>query len=250
MFGVEENTMLIQATSPRPMLNATESPQHIRIHTLRKLKVSKGEVTLVLGEKQIEVEPYEVYPIDGEPQFEALEYFLPFWRVFGTEKPTYNETKIRENIEHERFKRVRADAQKDKLLGTPEKLTGVQLAMLGSTGYHIIVRSAYRTEGATYEERIANFTIHCPVNGGGMIRMANCPIDIANPTFDPYAADPGKSRGKDLVLLEAFNRTHKLRTADIEERKRKRIAEAEANIQANERALGSNDPKRLPRSDG
>lgn len=235
--------MLIQATAPRPMFNASENPSHIRIHTLRKMRISKGGVVLVVGEKRMDVEPHVTYPIQGEADFEALEYFLPFWRVFGTKKPVYDEQAIQRNIESNSFKRVHADEQKDKLLagkdgeGEMDKLTGVQLALLGAAGYAVVVKSAFRTEGATYEERTLNFTIHCPVNGGGMIRVADCPLDIANPTFDPHAPLP-ESKRQDLVLLEAFNRTHKLRTDDIEERKRKRIADAEANIRANERALG------------
>lgn len=255
--------MLIQTTSPRPMINTAESPKHVRIHTMRKLKVSTGTVTFVVHEKQIDVEPYAVYPIQGEAGFEALDYYLPFWNVFGTNRPEYNEDKIRSNIEAEAFHRVdvtdkgkKPAPTRTKLLVTDtdappperEKLTGVELAILGSTGYHVIVKSAYRTEGAAYEERVFNFTIHCAVNGAGMIRIANCPVDIANPTFDPYAPEPGGPR-KDLVLLEAFNRTHKPRTDSIEERRRARIAEAEANIRLNEgKALGSGDTKRLPES--
>ncbi len=246
--------MLIQTTSPRPMVKPEDSPEHIRIHTLRKPLVSTGEVTFVIGDKRIEVEPLVTYPIEGLAQFEALEYYLPFWRVFGTEKPTYDENRIRDNIERKNFQRIDMTT-KDKLLpqssgDLPEKLTGVQLALLGSTGYNVIAKSAFRTEGATYEERIMNFTIHCPVTGGGMIRIANCPIDISNPTFNPYAPYP-ESRFKDLVLLEAFNRTHRLRTSDIDERRRKRIAEAEANMKANERALAEKTSKLLPgKSDG
>lgn len=244
--------MLIQATSPRPMLNAAESPQHVRIHTLRKPRVSEGEVTFVVGEARMEVEPYAVYPIEGESQFEAMEYFLPFYRVFGTKKPVYDEAAIQRNIESETFKRVNlknplAPTRSKTVVGgdLPEKLTGIQLALLGSTGYHVIVKSAYRTEGATYKERTMNFTTHCPVNGGGMIRIANCPIDVANPTFDPHAPLP-EHRYRDLTLLEAFNRTHRLRTSDIEERRRKRIAEAEANMGANN-LLGRGTPvPRLP----
>ena len=254
--------MLIQTTSPRPMINAAESPQHVRIHTLRKLRVSTGEVTFVVGERQMPVEPFHVYPISGEADFEALEYYLPFWRVFGTDKPVYNEDRIRKNIEAEQFQRVDLgktpmapaksktrllveDTTREPETTLPEKLTGVQLALLGTTGYHVIVKSAYRTEGATYAERIFNFTIHCAVNGAGMIRIAECNVDIANPTFDPYAAEPGGKAHKDLVLLEAFNRTHKPRTDSIEDRRRARIAEAEANL-ARHNALDGKDPKRLP----
>jgi hypothetical protein len=241
--------MLIQATSPRPIFNASENPAHIRIHTLRKPRVSKGEVTLVLGEKRMEVEPVVAYPIQGEAEFEALEYFLPFWKVFGP-KPVYDENAIQRKIESNNFKRVTVGEKKDKLLVSKddegiEKLTGVQLALLGAAGYAVIIKSAYRTEGAAYDERTLNFTIHCPINGGGIIRVADCPLDIANPTFDPHEPMVENKR-QDLVLLEAFNRTHRLRTDDIEERKRKRIADAEANMRANsEKLLGEGSTSRL-----
>jgi hypothetical protein len=225
------------------MINASESPEHFRIHTLRKMGVSSGEVVLVLGEKRMEVEPYCTYPISGEDDFEALDYYIPFDNVFGPKKPVYDEDAIRKNIETKQFKRL--DVTHRKILpgggleAVPgERLTGVQLAILGATGYHVIARSAFRTEGASYEERIFNFSIHCPVNGGGMIRIANAPVDIANPTFNPHAVTPKRAEHKDLVLLEAFNRTHKPRTDAIEERRRKRIEEAEANVRSNERTLG------------
>src|SRR5208282_6659032 len=57
--------MLIQATSPRPMINVVDSPEHVRIHTLRKVGISLGEVALVIHEKRMAVEPYQVYPIEG-----------------------------------------------------------------------------------------------------------------------------------------------------------------------------------------
>ena len=233
---------MVQATTPRPILNAFENPQHIRIHTLRKPKVSKGDVVLVLGEKRIEVEPVAVYPIQGEASFEALEYFLPFWKVFGP-KPVYDEAAIQRKIQNNDFKRINVDEKKDG--EGAERLTGIQLALLGASGYAVSIKSGYRAEGAIYEERRLNFTIHCPINGGGILRVADCPLDIANPTFDPYATFTEKTY-QDLTLLEAFNRTHRLRTDDIEERKRKRIAEAEANIRAGE-GLGSGESRLLKR---
>jgi hypothetical protein len=242
--AVYRGVMLLQLTAPRPIFNALENPPHVRIHTLRKPLVSKGEVLFVVGDEQMAVEPFMSYPIQGESAFEALDYYLPFWNVFGTKKPEYDEQAIQRNIESNRFSRIRTDAQKDKLLpgkdgeGAMEKLTGVQLALLGASGYKVIARSAFRSEGPTYEERIVNFTIICPVNGGGILRVADCPIDVANPTFDPHAPPPGEKR-QDLTLLEAFNRTHRLRTSDIEERKRQRIAQAEANMRENEKALAA-----------
>ena len=240
--------MLIQTTSPRPMINTADSPENIRIHTLRKLGISTGEVTFILGEKRMAVEPYATYPINGEADFEALDFYLPFDNVFGTKKPVYDENAIRDRIERTDFSSPRGTSDKLAKVGSgerhPDRLTGIQLALLGASGYTVIARSAYRTEGAVYEERILNFTIHCPVNGGGMVRIANVPFDIANPTFNPHAETPKKAKHKDLTLLEAFNRTHRPRTDAIEERKRKRIEEAEANLRANQGKLlgGKREP--------
>jgi hypothetical protein len=220
---------------------------------LKKAPVSTGEVFLVIGDRQIPVEPSVVYPLEGEPGFEALDCYLPFWRVFG-KKPVYDENAILSRIQRNDPHRVdvtpkSSEGSSDKLVlkkdeELPEKLTGVQLALLGAGGYHVLVKSAYRSEGAIYEQRTFNFTIHCPVNGGGIVRIADFPVDIANPTFDPYALEPFVR--KDSVLQEAFARTHKLRTSDIEERRRKRIAEAESNLKANERGLPTSLEKRLP----
>lgn len=219
--------MLIQVSSPRPMIHPSDSPPFIRIQTLKKAGTSTGEVALVMGENRMEVEPYCIYPIDGESGFEALDHFLPFWRVFGTEKAVYDEAAIAANIQRGNFKRVNVGAADYN-----NRLTDTKLALLGAGGYHIIAKSAHRMEGAEYAQRIFNFTIHCPVTGGGMIRIADYPVDISNPTFDPKAKTPEKTTKRDLVLLEAFNRTHRLRTPEIEDRKRKRIAEAEANMRA------------------
>ena len=219
--------MLIQVSSPRPMVTLADSPPFIRIQTLKKAGVSTGDVALVMGENRMEVDPYCVYPIDGESGFEALDFYLPFWRVFGTQKAVYDEAAIAANIQRGSFKRVS--------VGAPDyndRLTDTKLALLGAGGYHIIAKSAHRLEGAVYAQRVFNFTIHCPVTGGGMIRIAGSPVDIANPTFDPKAKTPEKSTHADPVLLEAFNRTHRLRTPEIEERKRQRIAEAEASVRA------------------
>jgi hypothetical protein len=253
--------MLIQTTAPRIMINTAESPPYVRIHTLRKPGISTGDVLLVVGDRQMEVEPLVSYPIDSQAGFEALDYYLPFWRVFGTNKPTYDEDRILNNIEKEQFCRVDLDEKARERAPTrtkflvadtdapqPERkrLTGVELALLGAAGYSIIAKSAYRTEGATYEQRVFNATIHCPVNGGGMIRIAGSPVDIANPTFDPYAPEP-VSKQRDLVLLEAFNRTHRQRTQSVEDRRRARIAEAEGNLRAhNEKALEGGSPPALP----
>ena len=247
--------MLIQASSPRPVVNVAESPTHVRIHTLRKANVSSGEVLLVIGDRQIPVEPSVVYQL-GESGFEALDCYLPFWRVFG-KKPVYDENAILSRIQRNDPHRVNLtpdSGESDKLVlkkdeTPPERLTGVQLALLGAGGYHVIVKSSYRSEGAVYEQRVLNFTIHCPVNGGGIVRIADFPVDIANPTFDPYAPEPEAK--KDYNLQIAFERTHKLRTSDIEERRRKRIADAEANIRANENGLGAPSGNRLlPKGNG
>ena len=65
--------MLIQTSSPRPILSLQEHPKHVVIHTLRKPGISTGEVLLNMntdiehGTRQTApVEPFEVFPIEGE----------------------------------------------------------------------------------------------------------------------------------------------------------------------------------------
>jgi hypothetical protein len=242
--------MFIQATSPRPLINTVESPEHIRIHTLHKLGVSPGDVVVIIGEHRIEVEPYEVFPLDGDTQFEAREFYLPFWRVFGTKKPEYNESRIQASIERKEFHRVDADAERlgQGNASEPLRLRGTQLALIGAAGYPVIVRSAFRPEGPDYQERIMNFTIHCPVTGGGIIRVTSNTCDIANPSFNPYAPPPPVRGHKNLTLQEAFQRTHRLRTATIEDRKKQRIAEAEANMRESQMPSPSGTKALPPRS--
>lgn len=237
--------MLIQTSSPRPILNVAESPEHIKIHTLRRPGISTGEVFFNVTKdfehgvrETVPLEPYEVFPIEGAPGFEAMEYYLPFDKLFGTEKRAeYDEARIMASLALP-SKRVNVDKPKDHL-------TDTQLALLGASGFHCIARTAYRTETTQYEERIFNFSIHCPVTGGGIIRVANSVFDVTNPTFNPRATMPTREY-QNLTLLNAFNRTHRVITSDIEERRRQRIASAEANMRVNEKALPPAGPKLLP----
>jgi hypothetical protein len=249
--------MLIQTSSPRPLLNAAESPQHVKVHTIRRTGISGGQVFFNFttdfehGDKMtVPLEPYEVFPIEGEPGFEALEYYLPFATIFGTDKAVYDEERLLRQLQPKPSTAlVRKNDPNNKRTDTINqpltKLRGTQLALLAASGFHVIAKTAHRVEGAIYAERLFNFTVLCPVTGGGIIRIVGSEFDVSNPTFDPKAPIPTKS-WPNSELLNAFNRTHKPTSPEIEDRKRKRIAEAEANMRAAREREGSSDRPALP----
>lgn len=228
--------MLIQTSSPRPIIGLQEHPQHVVIHTLRRFGVSTGEVLFNMN-TDIEhgtrmtapLEPYEVFPIEGEPGFEACEYYLPFDVIFGTGRQVYNEHDIAENQNNALAKRVnleKKDPRRDTLM-----------ALHAASGISVIAKSAFRSEGSQYEERVFNCQFFFPITGGGILRVAGSMFDVLNPTFDPKAPIPEKAHYANRTLLEAFNRTHKAPNSAIEERKRQRIAQAEASMRAEQRGL-------------
>lgn len=254
--------MLIQTSSPRPILNASESPQHIKIHTIRRAGISSGQVYFNFttdfehGEKMTTpLVPYEVFPIEGEPGFEALEYFLPFSTIYGTERAVYDEERLLHQLQPKPStaltKRNDPNNKRTETINVPQtRPRDMQLALLGASGFNVIARTAYRVEGSRYEERIFNCIILAPVTGGGIIRVVGSDFDISNPTFDPKTPLP-KQTSPNLELRNAFNRTHKPTSPDIEDRKRRRIAEAEANMKATERGLPPppGAPALLPKRD-
>lgn len=224
--------MLIQASAPRPIFNAAESPQHVRIQTLRKPNVSEGGVNFsyvadaVNGEPStVLLEPLLVYPIEGEEGFEVREYYLPFENAF----------------------KVTPSAEKQLVKYAAQSVAPLGIASIVTSGFTVMIWSAHQTDRTTYEERTIGFKMLFPITGGGILRMADSFIDIANPTFSPRAPIPKPHLNPDVRL--AFNRTHrvlpKAEQDSIEARRRARIAEAEANVAANSRALGGKAPKEL-----
>lgn len=237
--------MMIQATTPRVALNVLESPEHIKVYTLRRLGISTGEVFFNLttnpemGERVTgAIEPYEAFPIEGAEGFEALEYYLPFDALYGTEKRAeYDEARI--------LKSLTTPKTSSRTLSSDPKtrpFSDIQLARLGAGGFMGIIRSAYRSEGNVYAERIINFSINFPVTGGGIFRVADAAYDIINSTFNPRAPIPRKKApNRDLLL--AFNRTHRPISSSAADLKRRRIQEAEASMKEHDRQL---PPSRVP----
>ena len=204
------------------MVSCAESPPYLRIQTLAKAGISDGSVVLVVGGRHLSADPLHIYPIEGTTGCQANDIYIPFWNVFGVKEARYDAQEIADHISGGIVKRVNVDKNQR------DTLTDVQLALLGAGGWSIIAKSAYRSESSVYTSRVFNFTIHCPVTGGGMIRIAGSPIDINNPTFNPK--EPPPTNRRDLVLQEAFNRTHRPLSPGAETRKRARVAEAEANM--------------------
>lgn len=214
--------MFVQATTPRPVFDPLKYPEHIFIHTLAKGGVSSGAV-LFNGTTDPEhgtregrpIEPISEYPIEGEDGFLALEYALPFWELFRAE----------------------------------DKKRNLKLVPFCTAGFGVVVKSAFRADFRTYMERTITFNVLMPVTGGGILRLADSFFDIANSTFDPYAALPSRYRNLEMEL--SYNRAHKLggRSDEIDARRRARILEAETNMRDNARRLGSG-PQDVPRLEG
>lgn len=227
--------MLIQATTPRPLFDHSKHPQYLHIHTLQKPGVSKGEVFFSAtvdpehGTRQGKaLDPVNEYAIQGEDGFMALEYVLPFWELF---KRTQKQLEARYD--------GRSAAEQGIAVGS------VSLARYCTNGFQVTVKSAFRADTRSYAEHTLAFTIVMPVTGGGILRIADCPFDLANPTFDPWA--PGPTVHKNLELQDSYNRTHRALPSGADARRTARIAEAEANARRNEsekRALPERTPPR------
>lgn len=208
--------MLIQVSSPRMIFHPETHPQHVFIQTLRKRGVSEGEVYFNASTDPLEgvrqtkaLEPIQEYPIDGDANFAGLEYVLPFYELFTEETKKKN----------------------------------LYLVPFCTTGFNVTVKSAFRADPRTYEERTVALSILMPVTGGGIIRIGDSLVDLANPTFDPYA--PLGRTFRDLSLQEGFNRTHRLPTPAIDARRQARVAAAEASM-AKERTLPAREVPTLP----
>lgn len=195
--------MLVQATTPRPVFDPSRHPRYIYIHTLRKPGVSNGEVYFSgptnpeLGEQQGRpIEPVNVYPIEGQDGFQALEYVLPFFELFKEE----------------------------------DKKRNLALVPFCSAGFPVTVKSAFRSTPQTYEEHTVAFKVLMPVTGGGVIRLSDCLFDLTNSSFDPWAPNPNPIRN--LELADVYNRTHRLASSSDEARRlrEERIRSAEAGM--------------------
>jgi len=213
--------MIIQAGIPRPRFDIQEKPEYIYIHTLARAGVSSGAVFFngttdpEHGIRQgRELDPLQTYTIEGEEGFQGCEYVLPFWELYK-----------RKEVRKELLKQTGASGY-----------GSIGLVPFTTGGFIINVQSAFRASPTHYEEHVISFQILMPVSGGGVVRLSNCPFDLSNPTFNPYAPHPRAL--KNLETQQALNRTHQLRSSDIEDRKAARIRAAE---QAMANAHGGNE---------
>lgn len=222
--------MIIQAAIPRPRFDILECPEYVYIHTLAKARVSSGTVLfngVVNPEHGIresrQLDPHNVYEIQGEPGFEGYEYVLPFFEL-------YQHTKI---------------VRKGLLEETGASGYGnIGLVPFTTGGFNVSIRSAFRASPTHYEERIIAFTILMPVTGGGILRLADSPFDISNPTFNPYALKPRAIRSIDTERM--LNQAHAPRSDSIEKRRIARVEAAEQAMVAATQALPAQAPLQLP----
>lgn len=205
--------MLIQMGIPRPRFDIHEKPEHLYIHTLARLGVSSGGVIFNAttnpehGVRQGRaLDPIQKYLIEGEEGFEGYEYVLPFWELFQ-----------------------RKEVRKELMRTTGASGYGsIGLVPFTTGGFIVNVQSAFRASPQHYEEHVLSFTILMPVTGGGILRLADCPFDLSNPTFNPYAPAPWSINN--LETRDALNRAHKPHGASIDARRAERIRAAEASM--------------------
>lgn len=216
--------MIIQVGIPRPRFDIHENPERIHIHTLARVGVSSGAVFFngttdpEHGVRQgRELDPLQTYAIDGEEGFQGCEYVLPFWELYK-----------------------RKEVRKELLETTGASGYGsIGLVRFTTGGFIVNVQSAFRASPTHYEEHVLSFQILMAVSGGGILRLADCPFDLSNPTFNPYAPHPRAI--KNLEIQQALNRAHQLRSSDIEDRKAARIRAAEQSM-----ANAGTEPRALP----
>jgi hypothetical protein len=241
--------MLIQATSPRIVLNSAEDPKHICVHTLRKQGVSKGEVLfgafatggrlppgseegatwqerLHQAGRRLELEEH----LDGNRQDLTVYRHAPVRR--DSNARILEPQEVYQIEGEEGFQALVYVLPFWELFREEDKNHNLKLVPFCTGGFSVTVRSAFRSDPRTYDEHVLTFLIMMPVTGGGIIRLGDTPTDISNSTFDPWAPDP-KRPWKNLELQDAYNRTHRLgdRPA-IDKRREERIRAAEASMAA------------------
>jgi hypothetical protein len=176
--------MLIQLTTPRPVLDHSEYPAYVHIHVIRKPDVSCGKVLFTSMKDPEhgtydtkELEPAHELPLNASDGCQALIYILPFWELFKPE----------------------------------DKKRNMWLVPFCTAGFKVSANSAFRASPKEYRSRVVAFTILMPVTGGGVIRLADSDFDITNPTFDPWALRPMMYPAQVAELQDGYNRTHKVR---------------------------------------
>ena len=211
--------MFIQLTTPRIVLDLTRHPEYIYLHTLLMPDVSEGEV-LFTGPVDPEhgqrgtktLEPREILPLAGG--LSVRTFILPFWELFqGGPKTAVHDGAI-----------VRA--------------ADLKITRYCTAGFQVVVKSAFRASPREYLEHTLAFHMAFPATGGGILRLANADVDLANPSFNPWAVNPSPpSEAATAELREAYARTHMLTgRSDIDSRRQARIVAAEACMRAEARA--------------
>jgi len=204
--------MLINLTTPRPVLDHTRYPEHIYLHTLSKSEVSDGSVlftgTPEHGQRNTrDLEPREVATLDGGVAVRV--FILPFWELFtGGQQTAVSDGEI-----------VRA--------------ANLKIVRYCTAGFQVTAKSAFRASPREYLEHTLAFTMSFPATGGGVLRLADVNVDIANPSFDPWAPDPSPvPEAAKAELQEIYARAHAMLSNSADDRRRARVAAAEASMRA------------------
>jgi len=181
--------MLIQLTTPRPVLDPSEYPAYLHLHVLTKPGVSDGKV-LFTSVKDPEhgtydtrtLDPTHTLPLNASDGVGALIYVLPFWELFKSEYENRN----------------------------------LYMVPFCTAGFKVVANSAFRADPKTYRSRALAFHILMPVTGGGIIRLGDSEFDVTNPSFNPWAPNPTMSPAAVGELQDGYNRAHKVRGKKVE----------------------------------
>lgn len=195
--------MHIQMTTLVTVFDAARFQEHVCIQTLNMPGISDGQVWFTAarqGQAPSQIMTRLLVPIAesfGPGGCSLKEFVLPFFEHFRPEDRNRN----------------------------------LHFAGLGSGGgFGVHARSARRVRGSTYEEHELRFSLLFPVTGGGVVRLEleGNAVDIANPTFDPFASyRPLVSEGQ---LREALARIHRPYDETASGIRASRIAEVEARM--------------------
>lgn len=227
--------MLYQASTLRPMINMREFPEHVVIYTMRRDTVSTG-----------------IVDITYQGDFEAG---------------------VTENVplEHTREILITGSSSEFTFLAYEYVIPLWNLVdshgRRGTTGgFNVRVRSAFRQGGTDYRERDLSFWLTFPIDGGGIIRFAGSPMDIANPTLNPRAPLPVEGPSDEELRAEmhddgqwtrpsienlriAYNRVHQLATPRQVSAAEARRASRIANFDLQETAAAGVQSRRAEEAD-
>lgn len=208
--------MLIQASTPQPVINMFALPENIVVMTLERSITSDGALL-------VNTEPDFAYGRDvprsrsltlDVPGFVVHEYVVPFQDLVGSR------------------------------------------GWEGGRGFFFRARSAFRQSAAEYQQREMDFYVTFPPNGGGIVRFGTFDFANPRLNFNAgfpligsineEQRDEFRERVSDANLLIAFNRVHQGGTSQQVDDAARRRASRIASFQESFQEVGEGDRIRSP----